>query len=933
VLKEQKRYSRLANLTKLINMNLDLREVLQHVTTAISEEIVQCDSVGIYLPEEDGTFRGYVGKPQTLNGWTLDMHVIDMDVDLLAKEVVETKRTIYIPDTTKDNRPDPSAVEGFQIKSLLALPISYEQELFGLVFLFDYGIPMNLTLSEIQTVEAYVNMAAVAIQNANNLTHKENLIAEKQLLLDVTSDLAMCSTMQESLDRCFHYLAKILNNTNIGIHLLDPMTEKSIKPAKLSKDSDWTEEDWIKTHSLIPINESNDAVFQEVIRTKKAILISDVFADDRPNHDLCKEFGIKGLLMIPLVSMGEVLGVVPVVNLAECRFVYSEATLKLAQSVVDATAATISNLLFLEKQGMIIEERTSEITVKNKELQKAITELQQLSREKELILNSAGEGIFGLDLNGKITFCNPAGVAMLGYDSRTELIGKDGGVIFKGEAEAAPSDSSGNWEGYDDQSKTFYRKDQTSFPVEYVISSIREDCEIVGEVVTFKDITQRKQMEAEIRYHAYYDSVTDLPNRVHLKERLIQGIAHARTHGEKLAVLYLDLDRFKFINDSLGHSVGDQLLRNVAQRLMFCIPKGAIVSRQGGDEFTICIPSIKSEEDVLHVIHAVIDSLKDPFDLQGNEIYIKTSIGISLFPDHGDTEEMLIKNADTAMYISKEISGNSYHFFSESMETKTFENVKLENALYKALDHDELVIYYQPQINYLTQEVVGVEALLRWNHPVKGIITPDEFITMAEETALILPIGEWVLRESCRQLKEWHDQGYPKFSVSVNLSARQFEQYNLYSMVKGVLDEVGLSPEYLHLELTENLIIKNRELTLQTMKDLRELGIKIAIDDFGTGYSSLGYLKSLPIDTLKIDKSFLQDITNDSDNAAITNIIITLAQNLNISVIAEGVETQQHVEFLSARSCFLMQGYYFGRPMKAANLTSIFNMKKQPNVI
>ena len=933
MLKEQKRYSRLANLTKLINMNLDLREVLQHVTTAISEEIVQCDSVGIYLPEEDGTFRGYVGKPQTLNGWTLDMHVIDMDVDLLAKEVVETKRTIYIPDTTKDNRPDPSAVEGFQIKSLLALPISYEQELFGLVFLFDYGIPMNLTLSEIQTVEAYVNMAAVAIQNANNLTHKENLIAEKQLLLDVTSDLAMCSTMQESLDRCFHYLAKILNNTNIGIHLLDPMTEKSIKPAKLSKDSDWTEEDWIKTHSLIPINESNDAVFQEVIRTKKAILISDVFADDRPNHDLCKEFGIKGLLMIPLVSMGEVLGVVPVVNLAECRFVYSEATLKLAQSVVDATAATISNLLFLEKQGMIIEERTSEITVKNKELQKAITELQQLSREKELILNSAGEGIFGLDLNGKITFCNPAGVAMLGYDSRTELIGKDGGVIFKGEAEAAPSDSSGNWEGYDDQSKTFYRKDQTSFPVEYVISSIREDCEIVGEVVTFKDITQRKQMEAEIRYHAYYDSVTDLPNRVHLKERLIQGIAHARTHGEKLAVLYLDLDRFKFINDSLGHSVGDQLLRNVAQRLMFCIPKGAIVSRQGGDEFTICIPSIKSEEDVLHVIHAVIDSLKDPFDLQGNEIYIKTSIGISLFPDHGDTEEMLIKNADTAMYISKEISGNSYHFFSESMETKTFENVKLENALYKALDHDELVIYYQPQINYLTQEVVGVEALLRWNHPVKGIITPDEFITMAEETALILPIGEWVLRESCRQLKEWHDQGYPKFSVSVNLSARQFEQYNLYSMVKGVLDEVGLSPEYLHLELTENLIIKNRELTLQTMKDLRELGIKIAIDDFGTGYSSLGYLKSLPIDTLKIDKSFLQDITNDSDNAAITNIIITLAQNLNISVIAEGVETQQHVEFLSARSCFLMQGYYFGRPMKAANLTSIFNMKKQPNVI
>lgn len=925
--KEQMRYSRLAQLTKLINTKLELREVLQHVTAAISEEIVRCDSVGIYLPQEDGTFKGYVGKPQVINGWTLDMHVIDTDMDLLAKEVIDTKKTIYIPDTSKDNRPDPRAVEGFQIKSLLVLPISFEQELFGLVFLFDYGTPMNLTESEIQTVEAYVNMAAVAIQNAKNLTHKGNLIAEKQLLLDVTSDLAMCSTLHESLDSCFFYLGKVLKNSNIGVHLLDPITERIISPTRLSKDSDWTEEDWMKTHNKIRLDGSNDALFQEVIRTKKAILIPDVFADDRPNHELCRTFGIKGLLMLPIVSMGEVLGAIPVVELEEENRVYSIATLQLAQSIVDATASTLSNLLFMEKQEIIIEERTSEITVKNKELERVISELQQLSREKELILNSAGEGIFGLDLDRNITFCNPAAVTMLGYDMKGELIGQSADLIFKGKdptsEECALPVSESSWDNYDKDDR-FYRQDNSSIPVEFVISSIREGDEIVGEVVTFKDITQRKQMEEEIKYHAYFDSVTDLPNRVLLRDRLNQGIIHAQIHNEKLALLYLDLDRFKFINDSLGHSFGDYLLRDVAKRLSLCVPKDAIVSRQGGDEFTIFLPNIKSEDEVLKVVQLVEDSFTEPFQLLGNEIYIKTSIGISLFPDNGDTTETLIKNADTAMYKSKEISGNSYHFFSEGMDTRSFESVKLENALYRALENEELEIYYQPLINYVTHQIVGVEALLRWNHPKIGLIAPDQFIPIAEETALILPIGEWVLRESCRQLKEWQDKGYPLFSVSVNLSARQFEQNNLFAMVTNVIREVGLSPEYLQLELTENLIIKNRELTLITMRELKGLGIKLAVDDFGTGYSSLGYLKSLPIDTLKIDKSFLQDVTNDDDNAAITDTIITLAHNLNLNVIAEGVETKQHVEFLSARDCYLMQGYYFSRPMKAEDITKDF---------
>ncbi|PYZ96310.1 histidine kinase [Alteribacter lacisalsi] len=891
--------------------------MLTHVTTAISDEIVQCDSVGIYLPQEDGSFRGFVGKPEVINGMTLDRHTIDMEQDLLAKEVMETRKTIYIPDTSRDSRPDARAVEAFQIKSLLVLPISHEDELFGLVFLFDYGIPMDLSECEIQSVEAYVNMAAVAINNAKILSRKETLLSQKQMLLDASRELSMSSTLEEALDTCFHYLEKVLGTPNAASHLIDPVAEEVMNPVRLSRQSTWSEEDWIGTHKKVHADLRADSVMTFVIDSKEPLYIEDVCKDDRVNRVACSSFGIESLFIMPLVAAGKVLGVVPVVELRGERRGFSSAQRQLAQSVVDTTAGTVANLLYTEKQDLIIRERTAEIQKKNDELNHVISELKRLRDEKELILNSAGEGIFGLDLSGRITFCNPASARMLGYDSVEELIGKPYSYIFKRRGGHDDAPLSSERKQYDTEEK-FFRKDNTSFPVEYVISSIEKDGKVTGDVVTFKDITRRKQMEEQIKHQAYYDSLTNLPNRVLLNDRLTQGINYSRLHNEKLAVLFLDLDRFKYVNDTHGHTFGDLLLKEVGGRLGEAVPAEATVSRQGGDEFTIFLPNIQGKEDVVKVVERINHHFSAPFVINGHEIYVKNSIGISLYPEDGETTDDLVKNADTAMYKSKEFSGDNFHFYKADMDDRLYQRIQLETALYKALDQNELEIFYQPQIDYKKGTVTGLEALLRWNHPHEGMIPPCDFLPIAEDTGLIVPIGEWVIKESCRQLKEWHEQGYTNLDVSVNLTVREFEQADLFTKVKNVLSETGLEARFLKLEITENQILKDTEGTLTRMREFKDSGVDISIDDFGTGYSSLAYLKQFPIHTLKIDKSFVQDISPNGENASITNTIIDLAKNMELDVIAEGVETLEQAEFLVSKGCCQMQGFYFSKPLSAS---------------
>ncbi|WP_226585549.1 EAL domain-containing protein [Halobacillus litoralis] len=917
---EQTRYSRLAQITKLINTELDLRDVLEHVVTAISEEIMRCDSVGIYLPREDGTYQGYVGKPSLINGMTLDMHIVDPDYDLLAKEVIETRKAIYIPDTTKDDRPDQRAIDAFKINSLLVAPISYEDELYGLVFLFDYGSPMNLTKSEIESVKAYVNMAAVAIRNANNLTRKEKLISEKQLLLNVTRDLSLCSSLQEALDKCFYYVGEVLQNPNIGAHFVDPVAEHQIKPAGLSKNSAWTEEAWKATHKEVQFDHKNDQVFQEVIDTKTSVLIPDVHSDSRVNKEICEQFNIKGLYMIPLVSLGEVLGAIAIVNLDEKDYIYPDSARQLAESIVDTTSPVLFNLLYMEKQEMIIHARTSELTQKNHELEEAITELQQISREKDLILNSAGEGIFGIDLYGNITFANPSATKLLGYNDEGEITTLSYLKIFKWENDNIMTYSFKDiydWKKKNDQQDQYFiKKNGAMFPVEYVITPKKEGQTTIGYVVTFKDVTSRKQMEEKIKYHAYYDSVTNIPNRVLFHDRLNQAISYAELTAKPMAVLFLDLDRFKKINDTFGHSFGDQVLKEVAFRLQEAIPKEATVSRQGGDEFIILLPTIKRTECAINCSQMILQAFDKPFTISQQEIAVKTSIGISLFPDNGETAETLIKHADVAMYKAKELTGNQYQLFSPEIENRAVEQIQLENDLFKALQHDsEFELYYQPKVDVRTDQLIGMEALVRWNHPTLGTISPAHFIPLAEETGLITLLGEWVIKQACRQMRIWFDEGHTSLIVSANLSPQQFNQPKLAPVIADILKETNLPASLLELELTETIILNNTSQTMKTIEELKELGIQLSIDDFGTGYSSLGYLRDFPVDTLKIDKSFIDNVTTNQDNAAITKTIITLANSLGLNVIAEGVEKKNQTNFLAEHGCYWVQGFYYSQPL------------------
>ncbi|WP_211454679.1 bifunctional diguanylate cyclase/phosphodiesterase [Collimonas antrihumi] len=474
-----------------------------------------------------------------------------------------------------------------------------------------------------------------------------------------------------------------------------------------------------------------------------------------------------------------------------------------------------------------------------------------------------------------------------------------------------------------------YRKDGTLFWNELYVAPVKDSSGRVSHFVTsLYDITEMKSYEAELEHQARHDTLTGLANRNVLSDRLSQSIVYGELYGHRVWVVFVDLDRFKFVNDTLGHNAGDQLLKEVASRLKTFTREADTIARLGSDEFVLILPERIDEELSVGLIQRMMDAIARPLQIEGYDFFLSCSIGVAVYPNDGADPDSLLKHADIAMYRAKEMGNNNYQFYTAAMNERALERLQIEGDLRNALERKELLLYYQPQVDLRTGRMVGMEALIRWKHPQLGMISPTRFIDLAEETGLIVQMGAWVMHTACEQNKTWQRMGLGYLRMSVNLSTRQFFQQNLVQQVAEMLESTGLAPHYLEIELTESLVMTDVDLAVGILNDLKSIGVQLSIDDFGTGYSSLAYLKSFPIDALKIDQSFVRDITVDQDDAAIVASIISLAHNLRLQVIAEGVETQEQLSYLQRHRCDEMQGFYFSEPVSAADIEIILREGK-----
>jgi len=560
--------------------------------------------------------------------------------------------------------------------------------------------------------------------------------------------------------------------------------------------------------------------------------------------------------------------------------------------------------------------------------------LEQLNRRHEMVLKSAGEGIFGLDLDGNATFVNPAAARMTGWEAE-ELVGlpqhdilhhtkPDGSAYPREECPIHAALEDGTTHGRDDE--VFWRKDGTSFPVEYMSGPILQDGEVGGAVVTFKDITERKSLEEQLHHQAFYDPLTGLPNRALFMDRLERASTRANRRGSGVAVLFVDLDTFKIINDSLGHKAGDELLKAVAERVKSCLRPEDTAARLGGDEFTILAEDVASMGEGVQIAERIAEVLQPPFTLEEQEVFITTSIGIALNISTQERAEELLRHADLAMYRAKHRGKARYEMFEPNMSTEALRRLQLENALRRALERGEFKVYYQPIVTLEDARIVAAEALVRWEHPRRGLLLPEEFLSVAEDTGLIVQIGEGVLREACHQVRAWQ-QRYPTIlplTVSVNLSPRQLFRPEL---VAEILAETEIEPGSLQLEITEGMLTSNDVHSVNnTLRSLKDLRIQLAVDDFGIGYSSLSYLKRFPVDFMKIDRSFIaglgQDANGASKDAEIVSAMVELTHALGLEAIAEGVETAEQLAQLRNMECDLAQGNYFSEPLPSEALSA-----------
>ncbi len=563
---------------------------------------------------------------------------------------------------------------------------------------------------------------------------------------------------------------------------------------------------------------------------------------------------------------------------------------------------------------------------------------ESLFEEKEraqVTLNSIGDAVLTTDLLGKVTYLNLVTEKMTGW-SQDEALGRPVAEVFMildGETRLPAANPmlraiEENRTVELETDSVLIRRDGSEFAIEDSAAPIHNrDGRVIGAVIVFHDVTESRAMALEMAHLAQHDFLTSLPNRLLLTERFSHAISLAQRHHKQVGLLFLDLDNFKHINDSLGHAIGDRLLQSVASRLMECVRTTDTVCRQGGDEFVILLAEIGLPQDAAHVAETLRTALALPHQIDGHELHVSLSIGISVFPDDGTDVDVLMQNADAAMYHAKANGRNNVQFFKPDMNARAVRRQLVESSLRRALKQDEFLLHYQPKIDLASGAITGVEALIRWQDPALGLVFPAQFVPIAEENSLIIPVGRWVLREACRQVQAWIDSGLAAVPVSVNISAVEFRNESFLDSVALILKETGLAPRYLELEMTESILMHDTESSASVLQALKAMGVQLAIDDFGTGYSSLSYLKRFPIDTLKIDQSFVRDIATDADDATIVAAVIGMGRNLKQRVIAEGVETHAQLEFLRARHCDEGQGFHFSHPVSAEEFARLLDTR------
>ena len=559
---------------------------------------------------------------------------------------------------------------------------------------------------------------------------------------------------------------------------------------------------------------------------------------------------------------------------------------------------------------------------------------EALFDEKEraqVTLNSIGDAVISTDVWGQVTYLNVVAEGLTGWswkEAEGHRVEEVLQIIHATTREPVPNPMTLAIQEDKPVGLTphcvLIRRDGHEAAIEDSAAPIHDRRKrITGAVMVFHDVSAARAQSLRMSYLAQHDSLTDLPNRILLKDRLTQAMTLACRHQQKLALLFLDVDRFKHINDSLGHAVGDRLLQSVAQRLVGCVRSSDTVSRQGGDEFVVLLSEITHSQDAAVVAEKILLTLATPHRIEQHELHVTASIGIVTYPDDGTEAETLMKNADFAMYHAKDAGRNNYQFFVPDMNFRAVERQSLENDLRHALKRQEFVLHYQPKINLETGSIIGVEALVRWRHPQRGLVPPKQFIPVAEECGFIVPMGRWVLREACRQARAWQDAGLPPLRIAINTSAVELRANDFIAGVRAILRETGLEPRYLELELTETFLMQDSKSTAAVLKELKDIGVHLALDDFGTGYSSLSYVKRFPIDTLKIDQSFVRDLATDADDASIVSAVISMGKSLHMRVVAEGVETREQLEFLREHSCPFAQGYYFSPPVSAGEFSKL----------